>query len=62
MIAEDCVVTMLMGDGDADKVARKAIYDTTANSIVYTTMGAAVGQRNNEEDVMCDIIFGTIYD
>lgn len=45
--ALDCVLTMLIGDGDASKTARKAIFDKSAltGDKKYTQIGAAVGSR-----------------
>jgi hypothetical protein len=53
---------MLIGDGDASKVARNAIFDTFGNSIFYDQLGAAVGTSDNSQLVMCDIIFAETYE
>lgn len=62
MMAHDCVLTMLIGDGDPDKIARNAIYDSSATGNSYTMMGAAVGARSDNRYVMCDIIFASKYE
>lgn len=60
--ATDCVLTMLIGDGDPDKVARNAIFDTSDTGNIYTQIGAAVGSSANNRYVMCDIIFAENYE
>ena len=60
--ATDCVLTMLIGDGDSEKVARNAIFDTSATGKIYTQIGAAVGSRLGDRYVMCDIIFAENYE
>jgi hypothetical protein len=60
--ATDCVLTMLIGDGDPDKVSRNAIFDNSATGNIYTQIGAAVGSTTNDRYVMCDIIFAENYE
>lgn len=57
MTAADCVLTLLIGDGDADKTARKAILDSSEDGEIYTRIGAAIGSRDGGRYWMCDVVF-----
>lgn len=63
----DCLVSLLIGDADPDKIARNAIlntakvFDETDNtnfeSFTYTKMAASVASREGGRKWMCDVIF-----
>lgn len=57
MEPEDCLISLLIGDGDWEKRARRAILDSTEDGTIYTKMGAALGSRNGDREWMCDVIF-----
>lgn len=59
---KDCVLAMLIGDGDPDKVARNAILDLDGDDeLFYNKLGAAVGTTDDNRFVVCDIIFANTY-